>query len=102
LQRERSRLLSFLAVLHKGDSQKGGEYMSKNFEHWRTLIDKKYNGAFELIDDGDIRDDYERNLTIKCKRCGAVKVITSITARHLEKRGRCDNALYLSANGANA
>ena len=74
--------------------RRGQNNLCKGFEHWRTKIDKKYNGAFELLEVGDLRDDHERNLTIKCKTCGAVKVISSTTARNA-KRGQCDNCLKL-------
>ena len=59
--------------------QRGGAPLT--FNEWQERINQKTDGCFSLIALDKTRRN-EKQLTVKCNKCGAIKTITSITLRH--------------------
>ena len=69
------------------------KFAPKDASYWKQKIKKRYGSNFELVSVGTFYENTERQITIRCVKCGTLKTVSSATLRKNYGQGICVNCL---------
>lgn len=69
------------------------KFEPKDASYWKQKIKKRYGSNFELVSVGTSDENTERQITIRCVKCGTLKTVSSATLRKNHGQGICVNCL---------
>lgn len=64
------------------------KFEPKDASYWKQKIKKHYGSNFELVSVGTLDENTERQITIRCVKCGTLKTVLSAALRK-DHKGNC-------------